>query len=194
MAGGGKKTQYDYATMQHEFVTTDISIRELAAKHGVKSASSVSAQSRRGGWEQLRSNFKSLQNERTAEAVAAKRAKQIADMEEDFFKTVHGAILKLGVDLHDQWVTDPVSGERRFIPGQRVSPEGLTKLIDKFLVMTGNVTSREAHLGLDVSVAAEDIPPDVLRELRRLALSKGAGAEPVGQSPLPGISGAKQVN
>jgi len=186
--------KYDYATMQHEYVTTDISLRELAAKHGVKSASSVSAQQRRHGWDNLRARFKALENERTAEAVANQRAQKIAQVEADFLDVVHATILKMGVDLNDQWVTDEKSGQRKFIQGQRVSPEGLTKLIDKFLVMTGNVTNREAHLGISLPLTPDGIPPDILRELRKLALEKGAGAEPMGQSPLPGISGAKQVN
>lgn len=191
--GGGKKPQYDYPAMQHEYVTTDISLRELAQKFDVKSPSSVSAYARRHGWEERRAAFKATEDQAVAEAVAEQRARRIADMETDFFKTVHAAIIKMGLDLKDRWETDPETGERVFVRGHSVDPVGLTKLMDKFLVMTGNVTSREATVGLNVDVGAE-LPRDVQRELRRLALQQGAGQSPMGESPLPGGRAAKPVN
>ena len=194
MAGGGSKPQYDYPLMQLEYVTTDISLRELAIKHGVKSPSSVSAYARRHDWDGRRSAYKATEDDRVMEAVASKRAKKIVEMEEDFFTTVHGGILSLGLNMADRWETDPETGQRAFVRGQQISPEGLTKLIEKFLVMTGQVTERSAHLGLNVNIPTEQLPRDVLRELHKLAISKGAGTGPVGQSPFPDASGAKSVN
>lgn len=194
MPGGGKKPQYDYSLMQHEYVTSDASLRDLAAKFGVKSPSSVSAYARRHGWDEKRAAFRATQEEAIAEAVAAQRAQKIAEMERDFFSTVHAAIIKMGLDLEDRWETDPKSGERVFVKGQTVTPEGLTKLIEKFMVMTGGVSSREAHVGLDVTVGPEQLPPEVLRGLRRVAIEQGAGTASSGRSPLPGGARPKQVS
>jgi hypothetical protein len=183
---GGSKPQYDYPAMQHEYVTTDVSLRELAAKHGVKSPTSVSNYARRHGWDEKRAAFRATEEEATMEAVATQRAQKIAEMERDFFTTVHGAIIKMGLDLEDRWETDPKTGQRIFVKGQSVTPEGLTKLIEKFMVMTGGVSSREAHVGLDVAVGPDAIPPDILRGLRQLAIEQGAGTATSGRSPLPG--------
>lgn len=183
---GGSKPKYDYQAMQHEYVTTDISLRQLAEKFGVKSPSSVANHARRHGWDEKRATFVATQEAATMEAVAAQRAQKIAEMERDFFTTVHGAIIKMGLDLEDRWETDPKTGQRVFVKGQTVTPEGLTKLIEKFMVMTGGVSSREAHVGLDVSIGPEQLPPEVLRGLRRVALEQGAGTATSGRSPLPG--------
>jgi hypothetical protein len=186
--------QYDYDAMRREYITSDISLRALADKHQVKAFSSVMRIARREGWNDQRSSFKTLEDSKTAEALAQGRANKIAEIERDTFAVIHAAVLNLGINMQDRWETDKVTGTRVFVPAQAVTPEGLVKLIDKYLVMSGGVTSREAHLGLDVSLGADDIPRDLLRSLRDLAVTKGAGSGPVGQSPLPRIEGPKQVN
>jgi len=191
-----QKPVHDYDTMKHEYLTTDVSLRGLAEKHGA-SFSAVAAYARRHGWDDARARFRVLQEEKSLEVFADRRAKKIADMESDAFEVIHAAILKMGLDMEDRWVTDEVTGERRFIQGMQITPEALTRLLDKYLVMTGNVTDRRASLGLNVAVGTGEptgIPREVLRELRDLAVAKGAGGKPVGQSPLPRIAGAKQVN
>lgn len=188
--------KYDYDTMRHAYLTTDVSLRALAKEHGASYAS-VAAYARRHGWDDARAKYRVLQNEKSLEVFADRRANKIADMERDAFEVIHAAILKMGLDMEDRWVTDEVTGERRFIQGMQITPEALTRLLDKYLVMTGNVTERRANLGLNVDInsgEATGIPREVLRELRDLALSKGAGGKPMGQSPLPRIAGAKQVN
>jgi len=195
MKKGGQQTKYDYDVLRHEYLTSDISLRALADKHGVP-MTSVRQYARNHGWDDLRAKYRVMQDERSLEAFADRRAKKIADMESDAFEVIHAAILKMGLDMEDRWVTDEVTGERRFIAGMQITPEALTRLLDKYLVMTGNVTDRRAHLGLNVDIpgGASGIPREVLRELRDLAVSKGAGGQPMGQSPLPRIAGAKSVN
>ena len=190
-----QSTKFDYDTMRHEYLTTDVSLRALAEKNGA-SFGAVAAYARRHGWDDARAKFRVLQEEKSLEAFADRRAQKVADMERDAFEVIHAAILKMGLDMEDRWVTDEVTGERRFIQGMLITPEALTRLLDKYLVMTGNVTDRRANLGLNVAVGAGEsgIPREVLRELRDLALTKGAGGKPMGQSPLPRIEGAKQVN
>jgi len=191
-----QKPIHDYDTMRHEYLTTDVSLRGLAEKNGA-SFSAVAAYARRHGWDDARAKCRILQEEKSLEAFADRRAKKVADMERDAFDVIHAAILKMGLDMEDRWVTDEATGERRFIQGMQITPEALTRLLDKYLVMTGNVTDRRASLGLNVAVGSGEptgIPREVLRELRDLAVTKGAGGKPVGQSPLPRITGAKQVN
>jgi hypothetical protein len=189
-----QRTKHDYSAMYDEYLTTDVSLRQLAEKHG-GSFSAVAAYARRHGWDELRGKYRVMQQEKSLETFAAKRARKIADMEADAFDVIHAAILKMGMDLQDRWVTDPVSGERRLLPGMTVTPEALTRLLDKYLVMTGNVTDRRANLGVSIDLPAdEQLPRELLRELRELALAKGAGQGSVGQPVLPRITGPKQVN
>lgn len=190
-----KKT-HDYDSMYYEYITTDVSFRQLAEKHDA-SFSSVAAYARRHGWDEKRAQYQALENEKAIEKIAEKRVRKVAEIESDAFEIIHAAILQFGLSLEDRWVTDPESGQRVFVQGQQVTPEGLTKLMDKYLVMTGNVTDRRANLGLTVDVGGENgssIPRDVLRQLRDLAVTKGAGERSMGQSPIPRLTRAKQVN
>jgi len=190
----GSKPKHDYDSMRYAYITSNTSLRQLADQHEVP-ISSLTSFARRHGWDDQRDKFVVLQEEKSIEALADKRAKKVADIEMDTFDVIHAAVLKLGIDLDDRWVTDPATGERRFIPGQTMTPEGLTKLIDKYLVMTGNVTDRRANLGLNIDATeGSGLPKDVLRGLRDLAVSKGAGEGSMGQSPIPRIAGAKSVN
>ena len=193
--GRNQQTKHDYDAMRHEYLTTDVSYRGLAEKYGA-AHSVIAVYGRRHGWDEARGKYRVMQEEKSLQTFADRRAKKIADMEADAFDVIHAAILKMGIDMEDRWITDEVTGERRFIQGMQITPEALTRLLDKYLVMTGNVTDRRANLGLNVAVGSGDsgIPREVLRELRDLAVAKGAGTRPMGQSPLPRIAGAKQVN
>ena len=188
------KRKYDYQTIKREYVTGNTSLRGLAEKHGLATNSTISVIAKREDWDRERAEFRDLEQQRMHDAVAEKRAQKIAEIESDILETIHAAVIQLAISLQDRIVDDPVSGGKRFIPAQQVTPDGLTKLVDKFLVMSGQVTNREAYLGLTITAGAEDIPRDVLRGLRSLAAQQGAGTGPVGQSPLPRITGPKQVN
>lgn len=185
--------QTDYEPMRLEYIRTDVSLRGLAEKHGVRSVSALTRIARVEGWDRQRADYRILENQRTIEALAEKRAQKIAQIDDDFLQVVHAAIMKMGLDMESRWETDADTGQRVFIRGQIITPSELTKVMDKYLAMTGRVTAREAHLGLNID-ATGDIPRDVLRSLRQLALEQGAGQQPVGQSPLPRIEGPKQVN
>jgi len=191
-----KKT-FDYDSMYYEYITTDVSYRQLAEKHGA-AFSTVTAYGRKHGWDDQRSKYKTLENEKAIEKLADRRARKVAEIESDTFEVIHAALLQFGASLEDRWITDEKTGQRVLVQGQQVTPEGLTKLMDKYLVMTGNVTDRRANLGLTYDASSgggtSGLPKELLRELRDLAVSKGAGEGSMGQSPIPRLAGAKQVN
>jgi hypothetical protein len=136
-----------------------------------------------------------MEETKTLEAVAERRARKLADIDSDMLEVIHASLLKLGMDLEDRWVADPDEPSNRvFVRGVVVTPADLTKLIDKVQLIKGQATSREEHLGLNIHADASDLPPDLLRDLARVARSKGAGAGPVGQSPLPLAEGPIKVN
>lgn len=188
------RRKYDYQTIKQDYVTGDASLRDLADKYGLATNSTISDIARKEDWAKARAEFRDLEQQKVSEAVAQKRARKLAEIDEDFLETFHAAIINLALSLQDRVVEDPITRTQKFIPAQQMTPDGLTRLMDKYLVTTGQVTNREAHLGFTIAAGPNDIPHDVLRELRKLAQEQGAGSSPVGQSPLPRITGPKQVN
>jgi len=190
-------TKHDYPALKREYVTSpdDISIRALCEKHGISAWSTVAERARKDHWNDEREAYKAQIEEKTITLAANTEALKIAEMRADTLEVIHGAILKMGADLQDRWVEDPKDPDHMvLIPGQTVTPDAVTKLIDKFLVMSGQVTERTASLGLGVAVDARDLPLDLARELHTAAKAAGAGAGPVGRSPLPGGAAPKSVN
>ena len=192
-----KQTKYDYPALKQEYVTSPrkISIRALCVEHGIKTWSTVATRARKDKWSDARDQYNAMLEARSIEVAVDQEAVKIATIRKDTLEVIHGAVLKMGMDLEDHWVEDPKDPTHmQFVPGTRVRPDEIVRLIDKFLVMSGQVTERTAKLGLSVDVDPDDIPIELARELAAAARAAGAGAGPVGQSPLPGGAAPKQVN
>lgn len=192
------RTTYDYGPIKQAYLASieEPSFRELAERFGVKSFSVIADRARKENWAQLREAVKAKADEKVVTTLGDKRAALLAQIETDMLEVIQSAVLKMGIDLTDRFEQDPVSGERVFIAGTRVSPSDLAKLIDKFQVLRGAPTainrSEEASLALTGDL--NDLPPELLRGLLALARAKGASGEHLGQSPLPRSERARKVN
>jgi hypothetical protein len=185
----------DYPALRHQFVVGDLTIRALCRENGIdRSWSTVARRAKEEDWERKRAQFRSLEEAKTYEMVAEKRAHLIAQIGEDLLTAIQGSVLKFLDGLEGKWVNDPVSGTRQYVPGITVNPSDLAKMIDKFQLLAGGATSREEHLGINLHGDLADLPAELLRELSAVARAKGAGSGPMGQSPVPRLEGARQVN
>lgn len=187
------RTKHDYPTIKHEFVVGDESIRELARKHDINAFSTIAERARNDDWAGARAQYRALQQSKTIEKSAERHAEKASQIRGDALEVVHAAILKMGADLEDRWVTDPETGLRVFVPGMKVTASDLAKLITQLQLLTGGATARTENLDLGLTGDVGDLPPELLRELLAISRAKGAGGEPVGQSPLPRIARAKPL-
>lgn len=192
------RTTYDYTPIKQAYLEAieEPSFRDLAERFGVKSFSVIADRARKENWAGLRAQVKAKATEKVVEATADKRATLLTQIENDMLETIQAAVLNMGINLSDRWEEDPESGQRVFVAGIRVTPADLAKLIDKFQVLRGAPTqvTRNEEMSLGLTGDLHDLPPELLRGLLALARAKGAGGEPVGQSPLPRIEGARKVN
>ena len=172
-----------------------MSIRGLCDQNEIRGSwSTVARRAREDDWEGARSQFRAMEEAKTYEAVAQKRAVLIAQIGEDLLTAIQGGVLKFLDGLEGKWITDPASGTRSYVSGLTITATDLAKLIDKFQLLAGGATAREEHLGINLHGDLADLPPDLLRLLQGVARAKGAGSGPVGQSPVPRLEGARQVN
>lgn len=178
---------YTYGPIRDEYIQGDITLSELARKHGIKSPSTLTRRAAKEGWDRARSEFRRQVENKSLEAVAEKRAAKIADIHMDSLTVIHAGILKLAEDMNSR---EPVfeggqvlrdrDGGIVYRPAVRYSPRDLATLIDKFLLLTGqpNEVTEERHLGFNVSaVTDEDMLRELLGALRPRAALAATGSE-----------------
>ena len=72
---GGER--YDWNALKTEYVTSNISIKKLAEKHGIRQRT-VADRCRKGGWVEERKKFLSKVTSRAISKVASKQADKLA--------------------------------------------------------------------------------------------------------------------
>ena len=186
-------TKYDYIALKAEFVQAvpEISIRALAEKHGMKGWSALNAQAVKGHWREEREKFQKTLAQKEIETVTSSTANKRAVIIADALDVIHAAIFKMAQDMQDHWATDPNNAQTRvFVPGITITPDSLSKLLDRLLTMTGSASVITESRNVDIP-GPDALPPDVARLIAEIAGSRAADARPVGRSALPGAKPAR---
>lgn len=148
-------TTHDYEKLKKEFISSDISIRALCAKHGIKGFSTVAKYAKEHGWHEEKDRIKG----RTRDKVIEKVSDQISEAEVDeilqfrgeSLTVIRAALYKFAEDLRD--------------PNFKVRADELVKLMQLGLLITGSPTERIEERRLDLHATFSDLPADVLRKL-----------------------------
>jgi hypothetical protein len=70
--------KYDYPALEREYIAGDMSIRELARRHGIFNASLVHVQARKGDWVTKRAEYRRRTQHNTPERLADSDARRAA--------------------------------------------------------------------------------------------------------------------
>lgn len=92
------KTKLDYGPLEREFITTDISLRDMAKREGV-SNSTVSDYARRNKWEDKREAFKAEVEGRYLKTAAESRARQLSRLADQSVTVLEMALTRLAIQL-----------------------------------------------------------------------------------------------
>lgn len=193
-------TKHDYMTLEREYVEGSMSIRELCRSHDIKSWSAVSSYAKKHVWEDKRVEFRRRLRERETAVVTQRIAEARADIVEkamgDAITVANRAIFAFLDSLEDRWVEDPQTGQRVLVPGQQIEAGDFVKIMQQIMVLNGQPTKREAHLGLTLTGELDpgQATLELLRDVAAAARSGGAKSGPVSTSPLPRSERARQVN
>jgi len=179
------RQQHDYDALRKEYVSTDISIRELCRKHDIKSWSTVNARKKSEEWDLLREAYKKQLIEGEVGSLVQARLKTISDIHEELLLAIRAGVRNY---------ISSVTAETGKDPAQQVSARDLMGLIDKFLLLSGSTPHRTESRSVDAHTFSldgilADAPPKLLRELAELAGERGAGAQSVGRGPLIVLEG-----
>jgi hypothetical protein len=187
-------------TLEREYVEGSMSIRELCRSHDIKSWSAVSSYAKKHVWEDKRVEFRRRLRERETAVVTQRIAEARADIVEkamgDAITVANRAIFAFLDSLEDRWVEDPQTGQRVLVPGQQIEAGDFVKIMQQIMVLNGQPTKREAHLGLTLTGELDpgQATLELLRDVAAAARSGGAKSGPVSTSPLPRSERARQVN
>lgn len=193
-------TKHDYLSLERQYVEGRMSIRELCRQNDIKSWSAVSSYAKKHVWDDKRVEFQRRLRERETAVVTQRIAEKRADIVEqaldDAISVANKAVFAFLDSLEDRWVEDPQTGQRVLVPGQQIPPGDFVKIMQQIMVLNGQPTKREAHLGLSLTgeLTPEQATMELLRDVAAAARAGGARTGPTGTSPLPRSERARQVN
>ena len=189
-------SKYDYPTLERQFVQGTMSIRQLCKDNGINTWSTVHEYAKRNAWNAKREEYQSRLREAETKTLIEKRANQLDKALDDAITVAVQTIWVFFDSLKDHWVTDPDSGKRFLVPAQAIPASDFVRIMEKLMVLNGQVTSREARVGLTLTgeVLPDQLTMEMLRELASTARERGADIKPSTSSPLPRVAGARQVN
>ena len=87
----------DWEAIKTEYITTDLSYRQLGQKHGL-SHQMIAVRGKSGGWVELRRQYKAKVTAKTVEKMASKKASQrarVADLADKLLDKLEQAIDEL---------------------------------------------------------------------------------------------------
>lgn len=147
--------KHDYRNLEREYITTDISIRALCRKHGIKGYSSVAQFARENGWEEKRARIQGRAQdkltERVSDQIAEAEASLIETVRSEWITVIRAATYKFAEDLKD--------------PSYRIRVDDLIRLIEKGLVLLGEPSDRTEERHLALTGTLEGLGPDFFRRL-----------------------------
>ena len=125
----------DYRTLEHEYVTTNISIRTLAAKAGV-AFSAVAKKSRELEWPRKRAEYQAKAKDMAMMDAMERLASEASDIRIEAITAMRATVYKYMENLQAGSIT--------------VGTKEAVQAVEKLLLMLGEVTERkETHVVSD---------------------------------------------
>ena len=185
--------KYDYLAMERAYISSDISLREVARQFDVHNHSLISIQSKKREWTRKREEFKARATEKAESLMATSEGRKIAreaEVRDHAIDAIDEAIMKMREDMKGtrkvfragEWIDEPLIV---------IKPADVALLIDRLQVLFGkpNTISEERSLGVSLT-ATGSLGPDILRGI--VEATRGLVPGDSGESPLPRIGGARK--
>ena len=173
--------RHPHRDMEREFVTTDISIRELCRRHGISSHSVVVDQAKKHDWAAKREPTRARESESFMEKHADRMADLQAEIHDKILDTIDEAVTKFRDDLRATKSARQPDGSVREEPAWYMKVSDLRLLIDYVEVSFGRPSVISQHQGPTVTLEPS---VDALREFIEATRGR-AGPSPMEESPLP---------
>jgi hypothetical protein len=185
--------KHDWPALEREYVTGEMSMRELATAHGIKNHSVVTGQAKSREWSRKRTEYRAGVETKAMVYMADQEGARIAQearVRDNAIEGIDDAITKMRADMkrtekkfvNGEWVDEPLYTLR---------PHDIVELIDRLQVLFNRPSTITEERSLGINVTAGGVPHDLLRgivEATRGLTDTGAAA----QSPFPRIDRARE--
>jgi hypothetical protein len=170
----------DYRVLEREYVTSQMSLRELCRRHGTSAHSLVVVQAKQGKWADKREAYRARESDTFIKHHAGRMAAREAEVRIHAIEAINEAITKFRSDMQ-RTEKKLIGGEWVEVPVMLIGPKDVALLIDRFQVLFARPSVISQHQGINVT--SEALPIDALQEF--IERTRGL-AEPAPQeSPIP---------
>jgi transposase-like protein len=179
--------------MERTYVSSDLSLREIARQFDVHNHSLVSIQSKKREWTRKRAEFKARATEKAESLMATSEGRKMAreaEVRDHAIDAIDEAIMKMREDMRGtrkvfragEWINEPLIV---------IKPQDVALLIDRLQILFGkpNNITEERNLGVNLT-ATGSLGPDVLRGI--VEATRGLVPGDTGESPLPRVGGPRK--
>ncbi len=168
---------HDYRALEREFVSSQISLRELCRKHGISAHSLVTVQAKKGKWAEKREQYEAKESEAFMSRYAARQADRLADLHDKILDAIEEALDEF---CEDMAATEKrrIDGEWVEVPAMRLMPKDVAILLDRLEVLFD--TPSRISEGRDLTARSE-LPIDALNRI--VELTRGRAAPPTSTLP-----------
>jgi len=172
--------RHDFARLEREYVTSQISLRELCRRHGISAHSVVVDQSQKHDWAAKREAYRARESESFIEKHSARMADHQAEISDKALDAIDESLDRFRSDMR---ATEKklVNGEWVEVPAMRLKPNDIAILIDRLVVLFEKPSAISQHHGLTVT---SELSVKSLSEFIEATRGR-AGPSPTEESPLP---------
>jgi hypothetical protein len=171
---------HPYRALEREFITSQISIRELCRRHGITAHSLVVVQARQGNWQEKREAYRARESDTFITKHADRMAAREAEVHVHALDAIDEAITKFRADMQ-RTERKLIAGEWVEVPVMLIVPKDVALLIDKFQVLFHRPSVITEGRG--VAVTSDSLPIEALQEF--IEATRGLAEPDPQESPIP---------
>ena len=169
----------DYRAFEREYITSQLSIRELCRRHGISAHSLVVVQAKQGRWAEKRETYRTRESESFITKHADRMAAREAEVRIHAIEAIDEAIDKFRSDMR-RTEKKLIGGEWVEVPVMLIGPKDVALLIDRLQLLFARPSSISQHQS---PLVTSEVPADALQAI--IEANRGLAEPPPQESPIP---------
>jgi len=171
---------HPYRALEREFITSQISLRELCRRHGIGAHSGIMVQAKKGDWQAKREAYRARESESFIKLHADRMAAREAEVRIHAIDAIDEAIAKFRSDMRATKTVVRLDGTIAEEPVMLITPKDIALLIDRLQILFGHPAAISEGRGINIT--SETLPVEALQEF--IERTRGLAAADLEASPM----------